>query len=449
LGYAAVVQYQAITREARAGPDTAVAKTLGQFARLAALAAVLLAHVALAAVSLALLLLGRTRRPRQAGAPRRVLIVSPFELDGSSGGSKAVMDLKQTLGASFDVSLYVVPKQTRSRTLADLVAAILMQPLQVIPPRCASLMFDRADLAGRARQAEVVIFEFVLTAVALYFGRVHGPAIVIRDHEVLIRKFAMEWRSSRGLDRASWMLRIAICYLVSFAVYSRADRIIALTEADRSAIARFFPHLDGRTDWISAPFEPPAASGRAPRDERECRNLMMVANFFHSPNRDGLLWFIRECAPHLDGGYTLHLCGNDGALNGHDLTCPTLNIVRHGFVDEAELTTLAPIAIAPIVSGGGIRIKNLYLGAMGKALVTTPLGNEGIEFVDGLHAIVSTDPKDMAARINAIARDPDRVARLGAAASEHVRSRFRRDGILEQLTQLITATASETKRVAV
>ena len=164
----------------------------------------------------------------------------------------------------------------------------------------------------------------------------------------------------------------------------------------------------------------------------------MVANFFHSPNRDGLRWFLRECAPHLEPGFTLHLCGIDGALSAADLASPHLTIVRHGFVERDEdVAALADIAVAPIISGGGVRIKNLFLGSLGKALATTPLGNEGIELVDGVHAMISADGATMAAKLNAAARDPDYVARLGAAAAAHIRARFRQEAVAASLIELL------------
>ena len=132
--------------------------------------------------------------------------------------------------------------------------------------------------------------------------------------------------------------------------------------------------------------------------------------------------------------------GQDGPLDRVTVPSGGLRVERHGFVDD--LVAAAPqarIAVAPVVSGGGIRIKNLLLAALGKAVVTTPLGNEGIGFVDGHDAVLCEDGRAMAARINALAVSPQELARLGANAAASVRDRFGPEAILDQFDREVLA----------
>lgn len=401
---------------------------------LIALAAILAANLLMCALSLALFVLRGGRSKALPGA-NKLLLVAPFSPGNESGGSKAVLDLANTLKPHFDLSTYVVAKDGPPGGLARRLARALLRPLP-IPDHCRDLMFGDARLAAAIASAQTVLFEFQLTAVYLCFGATQGKRVVVRDHEVLIRKLDMERRAARGLEACAWWLRSMSCWFVTLAAYSRAHLIITLTEADRLAIAGWFPFFAARTVSVPAPFEPPKLPALPVRAGP--REMLMVANFFHSPNRDGLRWFLRECAPRLEPGFTLHLCGIDGALTPEDLTSPHLAIVRHGFVERDEdVAALANIAVAPIISGGGVRIKNLFLGSLGKALATTPLGNEGIELVDGVHAMISADGAALAAKLNAAARDPDYVARLGAAAAIHIRAQFRQEAVSRRLIDLL------------
>lgn len=414
-----------------------MADHLRNLAGLIVLSAIALAHLVLCTLSLILHWLrgGRRRTAGDGAAPPAILVTAPFAPGDESGGSKAVLDLVNTIKPRFDASVYVIPKDTTGGLLGR-IAQVLLRPLP-IPPHCRALMFGNPGLRHAAQRTDIVFFEFLLTAVFLYFGRLDGQRVVIRDHEVLVRKLDMERRQARGLQSAVWLLRTLTCYLVSCAVYARADRIITLTEADKQAVARWFPFYAARVEFIPAPFDAPAMAAGAVPIGTISRDLMMVANFFHSPNRDGLRWFLKECAPHLEPGFTLHLCGLDTALEPSDLQSPYIRLVRHGFVaDNQELARLAAVAVAPIVSGGGVRIKNLFLGSMGKALVTTPLGNEGIEFQDGIHAMICNDGADMARRINAAVGDAAYLARLGQAAREHVRTRFNQHAIAGEFVDL-------------
>jgi len=407
---------------------------------LIALTAILAANLLMCVLSLVLFALrgGRPKAPPRVAnsgtGAIKLLLVAPFSPGNESGGSKAVLDLANTLKPHFDLAIHVVAKGARAGMTRRL-ARTLLRPLP-LPDHCRDLLFGDAPLSAAIAPVHTVLFEFQLTAVYLCFGRTHGRRIVVRDHEVLVRKLDMERRAARGLEATGWWLRTMSCWLVTLAAYARAHLIITLTEADRAAIARWFPFFAARTVSVPAPFEPPNLESRPARAGP--RELLMVANFFHSPNRDGLRWFLRECAPRLEPGFTLHLCGIDGALTPEDLTSPHLTIVRHGFVARDEdVAALADIAVAPIVSGGGVRIKNLFLGSLGKALATTPLGNEGIELVDGVHAMISADGATMAAKLNAAVRDPDYVARLGTAAAAHIRAQFRQEAVGTRLIDLL------------
>ena len=297
-------------------------------------------------------------------------------------------------------------------------------------------MFGDASLASAIAPVHTVLFEFQLTAVYLCFGRTPANASWCATMKCWCASSTWSAVPRAASTAFAWWLRTMSCWLVTFAAYSRAHLIITLTEADRLAIARWFPFFAARTVCVPAPFDT-AEHCRATRASGP-RELLMVANFFHSPNRDGLRWFLRECAPHLEPGFTLHLCGMDGALGARGPRSPHLTIVRHGFVARDEdIAALADIAVAPIISGGGVRIKNLFLGSLGKALATTPLGNEGIELVDGVHAMISADGATMAAKLNAAARDPDYVARLGAAAAAHIRAQFRQEAVGARLIDLL------------
>jgi len=418
----------------RAPFRTALLSLIRTISGLIALAAILAANLAVCALSLAVFAL-RGGRARMPSGGHKLLLVAPFAPGKESGGSKAVLDLANTLSGPFELTTQVIPKSSANGGALAGLGVALLRPLP-IPEHCRRVMFGDAALAQAIRGTDAVLFEFALTAVYLCFGGTSGKRVIVRDHEVLIRKQAMEAEAARGLDKLAWWLRLGSCWLVTLASYARAHLIITLTDADAAAIARAFPFFAARTVAVPAPFDAPVLESTPPRAGP--RELLMVANFHHSPNKDGLRWFLRECAPHLEPGFTLHLCGNDTALSPEDFESPHLAIRRHGFVARDEdLAALANIGVAPIISGGGVRIKNLFLGALGKALATTPLGNEGIGFVDGTHALIAATGKELADRLNRAGRDPDYVARLGDGAAAHIRARFRQEAVRARLIEIV------------
>lgn len=421
---------------------------LRDISKLALLGALWLIIVLLTMLSLALEPLRRRGRVQSSDkrTDKRFILISPFAPGSESGGAKAVQDLLTAL-RGHNHATWIVPKRARENRIRGAIASVLLRALP-IPDACRRMAFGYAPLRLATAGADIVVFEFFATATYLWLGRLRAARIVVRDHEVLLRKLAMEMRPARGVQRLIGAVRWGTCYAVSLVIYRRADCIVTLTEQDRLAIIRWFPRLHERIVHIPAPFEAAQAISPHIRSNDPVRDLLMVGNFFHSPNVDALMWFLRDCAPHLVPGFTLHICGLDKPLDGLNLNAAGLNIVRHGFVeDPAMMAGLAPIAIAPIVSGGGVRIKNLYLASMGKALVTTPLGNEGIGFVDGMQAIICQNARAMAEQINALSRDPSRIALLGVAARDYVKESFRPDAILAKLDAALYGTPASNEPI--
>jgi glycosyltransferase involved in cell wall biosynthesis len=74
--------------------------------------------------------------------------------------------------------------------------------------------------------------------------------------------------------------------------------------------------------------------------------------------------------------------------------------------------------------GGGTRLKVLEAMAMGKAVVSTAVGAEGLGATPGRELLVADAPGDFAQAAVALLRDPARRAALGGAAHAFVADRF-------------------------
>jgi glycosyltransferase involved in cell wall biosynthesis len=84
----------------------------------------------------------------------------------------------------------------------------------------------------------------------------------------------------------------------------------------------------------------------------------------------------------------------------------------------------AGIVVAPIESGGGIRMKLMEACAAGRAIVTTRKGAEGLELIDGEHALVVPDLSEMTKAVDALIQDPALRGRLATAARRLALRRF-------------------------
>ncbi len=162
----------------------------------------------------------------------------------------------------------------------------------------------------------------------------------------------------------------------------------------------------------------------------------------YRPNQEAALWIADELRPRMRAEIELHVAGAR-APEWLRVRLASSGVVFAGEVaDAAAFVREMRVMIAPILSGGGMRIKILEAMAAGKAVVTTTIGAEGIDVTDGVNAIVADDADAFAAAIESLLRDPERARAMGEAGRELVATRYSADaltrGLLafyEELTQ--------------
>jgi glycosyltransferase involved in cell wall biosynthesis len=76
----------------------------------------------------------------------------------------------------------------------------------------------------------------------------------------------------------------------------------------------------------------------------------------------------------------------------------------------------AAVYIVPLRIGGGTRLKIFEAMAMGKAVVSTTVGAEGLPVTDGEHVLLADQPDTFARAVLHLLRDVERRRRLEAAA---------------------------------
>jgi len=96
-----------------------------------------------------------------------------------------------------------------------------------------------------------------------------------------------------------------------------------------------------------------------------------------------------------------------------------------GTVDDVRpFISEAAVYIVPLRIGGGTRLKIFEALAMGKAVVSTRVGAEGLPLAPGVHFLGADDPAEFARAVVSLLRDPGRRKALGLAGRRLVEERF-------------------------
>jgi glycosyltransferase involved in cell wall biosynthesis len=283
-------------------------------------------------------------------------------------------------------------------------------------PRVQELL----DRLGRRRRFDIVLAED--SAMAIY-RLPPAPLRVLTEHEVRRPRSVAAPPRAPG-EWAAWALREADWArwpAYQRAMWSRFDRVQVFTRRDADAIATLAPQLADRVRVN--PFAltlPPAPDPAAPVD---ADSLVFLGNYSHPPNVDAALWLSDEILPRvrdLHPAARLSLAGDHAPPRVRALARADLRVL--GRVDDADaLLARNTVVVAPVRTGGGMRMKVLHAMALARPVVTTTRGSEGLSVASRTPPLVVADDADaIAAATVRLLRHPADRAALGAAARAYV-----------------------------
>ncbi len=145
------------------------------------------------------------------------------------------------------------------------------------------------------------------------------------------------------------------------------------------------------------------------------------------PNVDAAIWFADEILPSLRREIPLahvSFVGQQPDAKVRALAGRSGIEVTGWVADTRPHIADAAVYAVPLRMGGGTRLKVLEAMAMGKAIVCTTLGAEGIECVPGRDLVIADHADEFAQAIAGLMRDPDRRRELGANGRKLVEEKY-------------------------
>lgn len=113
-------------------------------------------------------------------------------------------------------------------------------------------------------------------------------------------------------------------------------------------------------------------------------------------------------------------------------------VVCMGFLDSVDdFYRAVDIVVSPLRIGGGLKIKNVEALCKGKALVTTPIGAEGLDDADGQAFVVVESQSDLVQALQQLTVDAAWRQRLAAAGLQYASAAFNDDAVYAELDSLL------------
>jgi len=368
----------------------------------------------------------------------RLLFVSPrFLFPADEGGKIRTSNiLRQMKGGAFHITLATpVPADTAAfaaelaAVCDDLVtwpqneASPWRRVLALASTLPVSVAMDRSaagrDAVRRALVAkpDVVVTDFPHAAV-LTPPRLDAVSLLF-THNVETEIYERHARVSTGLWQLAWRNQAGKMARLEAELAARYDALIAVSTRDAETLARRFgarrtPTIVTGVDLEFFAAAPPPNPGRA-------GNTIVFTGVMDSPsNIDGIEFLVRDVWPRVVAARPdargLIVGRNPPAALVAQARAQAPSLEFTGFVDDIRpYVARADVAVIPLRVGGGTRIKAFEAMAMGRPVVATGIGIEGLNIESPTHFLqADTGPEFADAILRLLADAAAREALAGA-----------------------------------
>ena len=399
---------------------------------------------------------GASARPGQQGRYQNnrptVLVASPYlPFPLAHGGAVRMYNLMRRAAQDFDQVLVTFAGESveAPRELLEICREVVLvrRPGTHLLPSTARPdaveEFDSPALHAALKQTirkwkpDIVQLEF--TQMAQYAGDCSPAKTVLVEHDVTFDLYRQ--LLAQGDD---WELRHQLERWVPFeaAAWRQVDRVVVMSDADRNLA---LSHGLAETKPVCLANGVDLDRFRPASSLPEPRRLLFIGSFAHLPNVLALDFFLREVWPRIQPlSPVLHVIAGsrheyflDRYRDRAQLDLGQPGIEVEDFVaDVRPAYERAAIVIAPLVASAGTNIKIMEAMAMGKAVVSTPAGINGLNLDPGRDVIVTPTAEDMAEAITRLFEDSALRQSLEREARSTVERDFNWDKIAARQKQL-------------
>jgi len=260
---------------------------------------------------------------------------------------------------------------------------------------------------------DLVFFNSLHSATALKTvrGLTEAPCVLM-EHNVQSTIMELFARSQRRiLHRLFAMMQSRKMHAFEKNVIAGFDLVLTYTDVDRDILSSMSPG----TPVTDVPLCLDSSALGA-RDTKERHDVLLLGYLGWMPNQDSLRWFLDDIAPRIrrarpDTG--LEIVGA-GAPDWVAEAAARSGATFHGGVpDVGPWFGGARVIAVPLRIGSGVRVKIIEAMMMGKAVVSTSKGCEGLAVKDGEHLLIADSPDEFAECVTRLLDSPDERRRLG------------------------------------
>ena len=281
------------------------------------------------------------------------------------------------------------------------------------------------------------------------FDIVHVESVFLTPYVPLIRKYsdAKIILRAHNVEHLIWRQVAQSCtnslkrwYLKHLSLTLRAyelehlndyDGVVCITKND----AEVFRQAGCRKPVVSISFG--IDPGEVPSVEVEPDSLFHIGAMDWLPNQESIRWMLEEVWPvvHREVPQAkLYLAGRKMPSQWMNATIEGVSVIGE-VPDAMYFIGSKKINVVPLLSGSGIRVKIIEAMSIGKTVITTTVGAQGIDYTDGENILIADTPEQFARQIKRCLDDDAFCSRVGEAAAQLVADQYDRKKLAEELIE--------------
>lgn len=266
------------------------------------------------------------------------------------------------------------------------------------------------------------------------------PAVLV-EHNIDSSLWLRVFRAARSpLRKAGALLQAAELRGIERRLCPRFDLCVCVSEEDADRLRRIAPKaaVEVIPNGVDTEFFSPI------KVEVEPERMVYVGSMDWYPNEDAVVYFCDRILPLIRRkvpGAELLIVGQSPTRKVRRLGGMRGIYVTGTVEDVRPYVASSAVFVVPLRVGGGTRLKILEALSMGKAVVSTSIGVEGLDLRPGIDLIVEDEPTRFAEAVVRLMRDERERERLGKSGRERVAERYGWEGIASKLFDLFNRLA--------
>jgi glycosyltransferase involved in cell wall biosynthesis len=311
---------------------------------------------------------------------------------------------------------------------------------------------DRTDRLIASARFDLAIFAF------WHLAEEHLPAIrrLSPDTRVIVDTIDLHFvRHARRLFQganagARGLLddRYATDLCRELNTYAGADGVLAVSQKEADLVN------DLVGDPALALHAPDAEDlGLSPLAFPERRGILFLGNFRHPPNKEAAQYLCREVLPRLDtrilAQHPLHIVGNamDDEIRDYCRGHEAIRMI--GWVPSVvPYLERSLLSVIPLLHGAGTKRKLIQALMVGTPTVSTAIGMEGLQLMNGQHVLQADEPQTFADSVVRLATDRDLWERLATQGRRHIEATHGREVVRDLWLRAIHAVLARKPKAA-